>query len=497
MLHRLVLRAAFAAACALPLAARADAPTPEQANALEQQLHGWYAATFPGGPSLPVQITAAGDHYRLAVPLAGLFGAGVEGGGEATAALRPMPSGAWSLDDIQLPSPDHLTLTLPGRADHAREPVDVSFSLADQHAHAVFDPSYATGSSFAGTYGAFDLRLTSALDTQQQHFDGYTVNASLRPSAGGRMDLLEDVVGHGFAGTMHGQDGHSFAIRAARVQLASHLDSIDRTRVAPVLQAAMRLNGAMASALASPQSAARRGPDRAPPLDRAGLHDLILALRDVAMGGEVDETLDGVHATFDTVAVDLAHAAIGLGAEAPGGMLRAHLAVALDGLQSPDLPPQANAYMPHHIELRPVISGVSVAALTRMGLMATEPDFQRHRFGQELDALFSQGGISIGLETLAFDMGPARVSGSGTVLVRSATDQSGQAEITATGFDALMRQVQKDPALAQAFPVLALIRGLARQSGDRLVWTIVLQNDRLLVNGTDLSAMLGARPRRH
>jgi len=513
MSHRPARRAALAAFCLLPLAApliapliapraiAAEPPTPEQAQLLEQQLRAWYAATFGAGPAAPdhpARVTAEGDHYRIAAPFAGLFGARAEGAGAVTAAMRPLPDGTWSLDDIRVPSPQHFTMTLAAHPQHGKGPgapvpVDVNLTLADQKAHAVFDPSYAAPSTFTGSYGAFDMRLDSAVEKQTQHFDGYTVNASLRPAAGGRIDVLEDVVAHGYASTQHDPDGHELRLQAARMQIASHLDAVDRTRVPPVMQAAMRLSGAMMSAMDTAR--AQPGAEKAlPPLDRTTLHDLLLALRDVASGGEVDETLDGLHVAFDTHTVDLAHAALGLGAEAPGGMLEAHLALALDGLQVPELPLQANQYMPRHIELRPMISGVSVADLTRMGLMATEPDFTPSRLGPQVDTLLSHGGITVGFETLAFDIGPAKFSGRGKVLVHSSADQTGQAEIEASGFDALMQKVQKDPALSEGFPVLVLARGLARPSGDRLVWTIDLQGDRLTVNGTDLSSVLGGKP---
>ncbi|MBV9784335.1 MAG: hypothetical protein JO264_10990 [Acidisphaera sp.] len=496
-LCRAVLWLAMALAWLVPLTAQAAPPTEEQARRLEQDLRAWLAETFGAAPSpdRPVQIAPEGDHYRLSVPIGGLFG--VPGGADltVTATMQERDDGTWSLDDIRTPSPSHFTLELTTRSNGkeapAPLPTDVTLQLQDQKAHALFDPAYGTPSSFTGSYGAFDLHLQNALLEQTQHFDSYTVNATLRPAAAGRLDVLEDVVGQGFATAQHDTDGHDLRMSVRRVQLASHLDAVNRTRFVPVMQAAMQLSGAMLGSL----GAAHGHAPGVPPLDRSSLRALLLALRDVAAGGEIDESLDGMHVVAAGHSVDLDHVAVGIGADAPDGMLNAHLALSLDGLSVPELPPRFSDYLPRHIVLRPAISGVSVADLTRMGMTATEPDFDPSRLAPEVDDLFSHGGITIGFDSLEFDIGPASFDGSGKLLVASLAEQTGRAEIHASGFDALMKRVQGDPLLSKGFPVLAVIRQLARpagdKSGDRLAWDVAYDGSRLTVNGTDLSAMLG------
>ena len=61
-----------------------------------------------------------------------------------------------------------------------------------------------------------------------------------------------------------------------------------------------------------------------------------------------------------------------------------------------------------------------------------------------------------------------------------------------TGYDALMDRVQKMPEAAQGIPVLALLRGLARTEGDKLVWRLELTEDqKITVNGVDLRKLGG------
>ena len=46
--------------------------------------------------------------------------------------------------------------------------------------------------------------------------------------------------------------------------------------------------------------------------------------------------------------------------------------------------------------------------------------------------------------------------------------------------------------LAQGIPVIIFLKGIAHTTGDHAVWQISVANQKLLVNGVDLSAMAGA-----
>jgi hypothetical protein len=88
------------------------------------------------------------------------------------------------------------------------------------------------------------------------------------------------------------------------------------------------------------------------------------------------------------------------------------------------------------------------------------------------------------------DSGPATLTGSGALAITDPATYSGQAQLRATGFDALMQKVSATPELQQAGPVLIFLKGIGKQDGDALVWNVVYQDQKLLVNGTDLSSMI-------
>ena len=188
---------------------------------------------------------------------------------------------------------------------------------------------------------------------------------------------------------------------------------------------------------------------------------------------------------------------LGMGGEAAGGLVRGWLDLGLDGLSVPGLPPETAALVPRRVTFRPTVSGVPSEALNGLLAAATEPGADAPgRLDPEIAALFAQGSLAVGIDALAFAIGPAEFSGAGSVLLLSPAEREGQARITATGFDALTEQARGDPALTMALPVLVLARGLAKAEGDRLVWSIATDRaGKLTVNGVDLSALMGGKGR--
>jgi hypothetical protein len=106
--------------------------------------------------------------------------------------------------------------------------------------------------------------------------------------------------------------------------------------------------------------------------------------------------------------------------------------------------------------------------------------------------LFATGSLTVGIEAFSADIGPAKFTGGGSLLLLSPEEREGQAHIAAAGFDALVDQLRTDPRLARAWPLLILARGLAERGGDQLVWTITKdRSGKTTVNGIELPALPG------
>jgi len=148
------------------------------------------------------------------------------------------------------------------------------------------------------------------------------------------------------------------------------------------------------------------------------------------------------------------------------------------------------AYMPRHIEFAPSIGGVPAKDLRALLLRAADSEGNDPGLKAQADELMQKGPLTVGLDSLALDFGPATLRGTGELRIVGPDDVEGEAHVTATGLDALIQQANTVPELKQAEPVLFMLKGLGRQDGARTVWDITYRDRKVLVNGNDLSGMM-------
>jgi stage V sporulation protein SpoVS len=149
--------------------------------------------------------------------------------------------------------------------------------------------------------------------------------------------------------------------------------------------------------------------------------------------------------------------------------------------------------VPRHLELRPSIAGVPLAGLTALALEATDQTMDQAQVQADALALLTQGGVTVGLDALELDAGPAELRGHGHVLVTGPDEYQAEAHVTATGLDDLIKQVSGDPSMQQAVVFLALARGFAKPEGDHLVWDVVASKAGLTINGAAFGAGKGEK----
>jgi hypothetical protein len=229
-----------------------------------------------------------------------------------------------------------------------------------------------------------------------------------------------------------------------------------------------------------------------PEAARPAAHELLAALRELLGSYEQAFALKQIKFDAGGHGGTLNDMMVSLGGGAPGGRLDLHMALAMDGLDSPEVPPGLiHDYLPRHLSLRPRISGVPSQDLADLISAAIDSDGTNDdELGQMAFGLLAKGPLSIGIDDLSLEMGPAALSGSGGVQVSSPVDMVAQASLRLKGFDALMADASQRPELAQAAPVMIFLKGIGKQEGDAVVWNVSYQDKKLLVNGTDLSAMM-------
>ncbi len=470
----------------LPISAGAQTIDQDGARTLQQNLQSWFAGLLGpniGATAQKLRVTAEDDHFRVALPFAD-----ASGDNEVNANVRPLDGGRWGIDALHLPAAARFTLQMPeaGAPTGDKVPTEFKLSIGTQASHAVLDPAFATPSSLDMDLGNLGLVTDSPRQHQEQHIDRYLARGTLTPHDG-RMDLVQQGTITGWRSASRVGDTPAMAFGADRIDASGRIDGIDRDHAAALLTAVGGLLATLPpAAAAQPGDAALSAPGR------AALRALIQSVRGVINGMHGEETISGLHiAVAGQGEAAVKQMRFGIEGAAPDGMLHGSLDIAFDGVAVENMASEVTTLMPHHLELRPSISGVSLADATALALDATDQDADPARLQAKALTMLAHGGVTFGMDTLDFDVGPADLHGHGQVLVRGPDDYQAKAHITAKGLDELMKQAQGNPSLQQALPFVAMARGFGRPEGDHLVWDIVAGKDGLTVNGVPLGGSPG------
>jgi hypothetical protein len=508
---RLLAPGLLAVGLLAPLAAQAQ-PTPADAGGLEQQLRSWLADLL--GPLVPLSerpfhITAEGDHFRVEVPIAGPVdstGISIEGAAFALAA-RPLEGGRWALDSID----DVMLLRLVRDDPAATGWRSLTWSAADINYHADLDPSLAVTSTFDGSLHDYTTVEQGPDGTFTSRIGSVSSHEVWEPASSGRLNLsdsstLEQI---SIEGALPAGGGR-LTVTADRATRTGRLQDLAPDGIGPAIRASVQLLAPLMptiqAAVAKPacsgegcdQLPAAARQDKATPEQRRAAHDLVVALRDLLGGMNVQQSMETVHVVAGPYEASLAKLAIGEDVAALDGKLEARFSLALDGLDSPQIPAGImRDYLPRHIALTPRIANVPSAAGIDLLLKVIETADASNSPELEAEAkgLLRQSPLTLGLDDVAFDFGPASLTASGEMQVPSAEPEefTGHADIAVTGLDALIKRANTDAEVRQAAPVLLLLKGIGEQDGNAVVWHITYQDKQLLVNGNDLMQMLSGK----
>ena len=500
--HRRMRAVLFVGAGAMALSAampaRADdAPiSAAGAQAVEQQVHDWLAALI--GPradidARPLHVTAEDDHYRIELPLASAFApaaaAGVTIEGDPISAqLRPLDGGRWALDDVRAPSPLRVGFQVPG-ADGGTATLTATVQRQDQH--AVLDPTLATPSTWDATIEGYMSEMSGPADaeTRKTSVDEVTMHSRWEPAADGRLTVRQDTESHLLATNATMPTVGMVSVSVERVLATVRLDGVAPGEVAPFLHAVMDLAPVGLAA-------AKHGGDQAetPKLsdeNKASVHAALTALVGLMGGFDEHVTLENLRLSGSGMSGKLTKMVSGLSIATPDGRVLIRFDLALDGLDSPDIPAGVfRKYLPRHIAIAPRIGGIPSADLRDLLLRAADSNGDDPLLQTQASALLAKGPLAVGIDDLSLDFGPATLRGKGEVRFSTMDQYEGEAHIVATGLDELIKQANKTPELKDAAPVLFMAKGMGRQDGGKTIWDVTYHEGKMLINGNDMSGMM-------
>lgn len=496
---RAALLATALAGAAAPGARAADV-TPEQARSLEAQLRGWLqglAGPTVRMPDRPIRVAPDGEKFSLSVPL----GIGQTGSPEPLtlfSSARPLDGGRWAFEGPRLPTPSRFTVDVPtpptdaqkaqGKTAGTPVPIEYTMTVGSEEGLGVFDPSFQTPSTLSTSFRDLQIEARGDGMTQTTRIARSAGTTTLRPSGADRADYVLDGSMEGYTLRSKAGDSEPLVLTAQRMRVSGELTSVSRQRVAQMMPALVRLTADAMAGL--PKSASKAAPVASAMTDPAVMRALLQSLEDLASEFKLDQTMDGIAASYGAVGGAADQLRIGLGAKAERGLLQVSMELGLDGLALPDLPLGAMAeLLPRKIALRPVLTGIPVPELMR--LLAAAGEQRKGGTPAEFTALLRKGTVGAGLESFALDIGGASFAGMGKVTIASPEVVRGQAQITATNFDALLAKANAIPELQGIVPAFVFAKGIGRAVDNRVVWDITYRDSKVLVNGTDLSAMMG------
>ena len=521
-LNRPLIAASLLIAAASPTRA---AVSPDQAKSIEGQLQTWYATTFdkPAKPGVrAVQVEPAGDRYNITIPL-GLKGPGATPLA-ATMLANPAENGRWVFDSLRFPQPfDYSTTITPqkpadgqkGAAKEADVPMTVhtTITVASQDGSGVWDPTFATPSTFKQTLGGVVSTSTSSpvtpargnsadTITQQNTVDSSVTEVTLTPNGRDKVDIaaVENLTGYGQQ--MKAEDGPVLDLKAKAVAAAINVNAMSRERGIEVMRAMSDLfsAGIPGVNMGGPLSSGAAPVDaKLSPAAFAALRRIVVALPDLGTDIVVDESATDLSVTAGGKTFAAAKVGFGMTMKSTAGAVQAAMGFASDGMVWPEFGMgDMEQLLPKHVMLRPTVSGISGQDLADI-LLATVDAGQLGKPGPGDAALKTRllsRGATFGIEALEFDTAGATVSATGKISIQGGPGgapraQNGSAHIVAHDLDKLTAVVASQPMLAQGMPAIVFLKGLAKQAEGGMVWDVTFDGAKLAVNGTDMSAMMG------
>lgn len=522
---RRALRAALLASAALigvnlaaPLVptARAQSVTEAQAGDVAKQLRAWMTGIV--GPKLPIpadmlRVVPDGARYRVNLPVPALTPfltmqdiAGKPTQSIISVAIRPIEGTKWRVEAIDMPSVMTLTpdgaaalrglsgLQSPptgtGGAQAAPAPKPSGeMRIRAQSASGVYDTSLATESRFEWrhegiTYVARDI---GAKGEDRSSIDLSTGVTTMKPNGSGGLTIRTEASMEGYNALSNTAMG-PLRMAMKRVRMTGELSALMTAQFTTIVQTVVSLAvDAQAAKAADPKTVDPKAQEAA---GRAGLRQVIAALKGIMGGMTLDETIEGIEVEVMGQQGSAGKLAILLGGGAPSDKFKAFIEIGLDALKIPALPPQYADFMPRSIAVRPSVGNIDVKAMTALAEQAAADNADNAALEAKLKDLLTKGGTELGVDRLVIDLGFARLHASGSATMVDEDKFKGAGEISMTGFDALMDRAQKIPEGGMAIPVMALLKGLAKTEGDRLVWRLTVSEDqKVLVNGMDITKL--------
>jgi hypothetical protein len=436
-------------------------------------------------------VVRDGSDFRVRLPLSG-FAAPPDAA--ITAVARPLENGRMDIASLMFPSSGTIE-----RPPANGMPSRITFAIGEQTISAKIDPTLATESTYTADMGGVGVEADQGDQHSEQHFAHIVTDGSVSAEPDGRLTFGSQSRIMGFRLIGHTADGvrSDVSARAAAGHIA--VEGMDRAQ-------GMRMLAALRDfATGAAAERAEHGPDQ-PAFDPSPeQRERLRAMVDDAVGLlnrlEIDETMEDVHfsvgkeagggPTSGATSGTIGQVRLTVSGDAVQERLNGRFGVVLDGIVAAGASPDAAGMIPHHVDLKTVLSGVQVGPLIALLRAATQGHADPTLLQAQAMALLGQPGAQVGIEALSFDSGPLTVTATARLVPLGNGQPGGEIHLAARGMDALMAQAASQPNLQRLMPLVFMAKGMGRPVGDSLVWDISLGDGPIRINGVPFGQALG------
>ena len=411
-------------------------------------------------------VTRNGDNYLVRLPLSG-FSKPPDAAVNAVA--RPLEGGVWDITSVTFPSSGAVQSMTPNS--------EVAYSIGEQTIRIQIDPSFVQPSSYSADLGAVSLRSDRFNRHTEQSVDRYVTDGTLSAGTSGDLNFSSRGSATNWRLTARAPDGFETAGEVRTVSGQLSFEGMDRAQ-------GTRLLAAIHALMAGMQPATPSQPPGVSAAQRQGMRAVIDAASGLLSSFQSQQTLDDIRfsvgpagsGTIGRVRADLTGGAV-------AERLDARMDLAVDGFVLAGLAPDTAVYVPHHIDMKSALKGVRVGPLMALLRAATEQGADPAALLTQATALLGDTESRVGIESLTFDSGPLRVTGSMRMVPLADGQPGADIHLSATGMDTLISQAEATPALQRALPVMFMARGMGRPDGGGIAWDIAVGDGSMTVNG--------------
>jgi hypothetical protein len=434
-------------------------------------------------------VTRDGSDFRIRLPLSGFAD---PPNAAITAVAHPLERGRMDITSMTFPSSGTIEKPLPNGTTNR-----INFSIGQQTISAKIDPTLATESTYVADMGGLRLEADQGGQHSEQSFDHIATDGSVSAEPDGRLTFGSQSRVMGFHMVGHTANGvrSDFSARAAAGHLS--LEGLDRAQGTRMMAALRDFSAGAAQAGHLPgQPAFDPSPEQRARL-RAMIDDAVGLMNRL----EIDETMEDVHYSIGKEAGvgqtpgptsgTIRQVRLTVTGDAAKEKLNSRLGIVLDGISAAGAASEAAGLIPHHVDLKTVLSGVRIGPLVALLRAAVQGHADPALLRAQAMALIGDPNARVGIESLAFDSGPVAVTGTARLVPEANGQFGGDIHLVARGVDALMAQAASQPNLQRLMPLVFMAKGMGRPEGDSLVWDISVGDGPIRVNGVPFGQPTG------